>query len=257
DMKKIKLNISYIGTAYCGWQVQPNAVSVQQRVQDAVEKTFGKRYPLTGCSRTDSGVHARSFVCTVELDENANNIPCERIPLVMNRHLPTDIAVRQAEEAEDDFHPRYSCLGKAYEYIFYDNPVRDPFLEGRVAHILPRLDADKMNEAATQIVGNQDFRSFMASGSKIEDTVRTVYDCRVSREGDMVKLYISADGFLYNMVRIIAGTLAEVGHGKRTKAEVKAAIDSKDRKNSGQTAPPEGLYLYEVFYRKEKENEEG
>ncbi|MBQ4561345.1 MAG: tRNA pseudouridine(38-40) synthase TruA [Clostridia bacterium] len=255
-MKKIKLNISYIGTAYCGWQVQPNAVSVQQRVQDAVEKTFGNRYPLTGCSRTDSGVHARSFICTVELGDEANNIPCERIPLVMNRYLPVDIAVMQAEEVEDDFHPRYSCLGKAYEYIFYDNPIRDPFSEGRVAHILPRLDADAMDKAAKEIIGKQDFRCFMASGSKIEDTVRTVYDCRVSREGDRVKLYISADGFLYNMVRIIAGTLAEVGHGKRTKKEVRAAIDSKDRKNSGQTAPPEGLYLCKVFYGKEKNNEE-
>ncbi len=255
-MKKIKLNISYIGTVYCGWQVQPNAVSVQQRVQDAVEKAFGKRYSLTGCSRTDSGVHARSFICTVDLDEEANAIPCDRIPLVMNRHLPVDIAVRSASEVDSDFHPRYSCLGKAYEYIFYDSPIRDPFLEGRVAHILPKLDADIMNEAAKEFIGKQDFRAFMASGSKIEDTVRTIYDCRVSRDGDMVRIYVSADGFLYNMVRIIAGTLAEIGHGKRAKDGLRAVIDSKDRKNSGQTAAPEGLYLYEVFYRKEKENEE-
>ncbi|MBR6513761.1 MAG: tRNA pseudouridine(38-40) synthase TruA [Clostridia bacterium] len=252
-MKNIKLNISYIGTAYCGWQVQPNAVSVQQRVQDAIEKTFGKRYPLTGCSRTDSGVHARSFICTVALDGSANSIPCDRIPLVMNRYLPDDIAVRQAEEAAEDFHPRYSCLGKAYEYTFYDSAVRDPFLHGRVAHILPRLDEAAMNDAAREIIGKQDFRAFMASGSKIEDTVRTVQQCRVSRQGDEVKIYISADGFLYNMVRIIAGTLAEVGHGKRTRADIRAAIDSKDRKNSGQTAPPEGLCLYEVFYAKEEE----
>ncbi|MBR4881982.1 MAG: tRNA pseudouridine(38-40) synthase TruA [Clostridia bacterium] len=255
-MKKIKLNISYIGTAYCGWQVQPNAVSVQQRVQDAVEKAFGKRYPLTGCSRTDSGVHARSFICTVDLDDEANNIPYDRIPLVLNRYLPADIAVKEAEGAEDGFHPRYSCLGKAYEYIFYDSPIRDPFSEGRVAHILPRLDEKRMNEAAAEFIGKQDFRAFMASGSKIEDTVRTIYDCRVSRDGDMVKIYVSADGFLYNMVRIIAGTLAEVGHGKRTRDGLRCAIDSCDRTNSGQTAPPEGLYLYEVFYRKEKENEE-
>ena len=255
-MKKIKLDISYIGTAYCGWQVQPNAVSVQQRVQDAVEKTFGKRYPLTGCSRTDSGVHARSFICTVDLDDEANDIPCDRIPLVMNRHLPADIAVREAEEVETDFHPRYSCLGKAYEYIFYDSAVRDPFLYGRVAHILPRLDENRMNEAAKEIAGRQDFRCFMASGSKIEDTVRTVYDCSIRRDGDRVIIRVSADGFLYNMVRIIAGTLAEVGHGKRTNQELRAAIDSRDRKRAGQTAPPEGLYLCEVFYRKEKKNEE-
>ncbi len=249
-MRKIKLNISYIGTAYCGWQVQPNAVSVQQKVQDAVEKTFGKRYPLTGCSRTDSGVHARSFICTVDLDDDANNIPCERIPLVMNRHLPADIAVREAAEAELDFHPRYSCIGKEYEYVFYDSPVRDPFSEGRVARILPRLDAEAMNDAAGCFVGKQDFRAFMASGSKIEDTVRTIYRCSVVRDGDLVRIRVAADGFLYNMVRIIAGTLAEVGHGRRTKAELRAAIDSKDRKNSGQTAPPEGLYLSEVFYPK-------
>ena len=254
-MKKIKLNISYIGTAYCGWQVQPNAVSVQQRLQDAVESVFGARYPLTGCSRTDSGVHARSFVCTVDLDENANNIPCERIPLVLNRVLPEDISVRAACVATCDFHPRYSCIGKAYEYLFYDSNIRDPFLSSRVTHIFPRLDADAMNEAAREIIGRQDFAAFMASGSKIVDTVRTVYDCRVSREGDIVRLYISADGFLYNMVRIIAGTLADVGHGKKTKEDIKNIILSKDRAMAGQTLAPEGLYLAEAYYPKENDCE--
>ncbi len=247
-MKKIKLNISYIGTAYCGWQVQPNAISVQQRLQDAVEAVFGDRYPLTGCSRTDSGVHAKSFICTVELADSANNIPCDRIPLVLNRVLPDDISVKEASEVSLDFHPRYSCIGKEYEYHYYDSNIRDPFLSGRVTHIFPRLDEKAMNKAAKAFIGKQDFRAFMASGSKIEDTQRTIYDCSVVREGSVVKLRVSADGFLYNMVRIIAGTLADVGHGKKTAADITDIITSRNRALAGQTLAPEGLYLSKVFY---------
>lgn len=247
-MKKIKLNISYIGTAYCGWQVQPNAVSVQQRMQDAIEKVYGKRYPLTGCSRTDSGVHAKSFICTAELDDDAPPIPIDRLPVVLNIHLPKDIAVKEALDVSCDFHPRYSCLGKEYEYHYYDSNVRDPFLCGRVTNIAPRLNADAMNEAAALLVGKQDFRCFMASGSKIEDTVRRIHYCNVSREGDRVILRVAADGFLYNMVRIIAGTLADVGHGKKNKNDIIRIINSKDRSEAGQTLGPEGLYLSKVFY---------
>lgn len=254
-MKKIKLNIAYIGTAYCGWQVQPNAVTVQEKLQDAVEKVFGKRYPITGCSRTDSGVHAKDFVCTAELDEEANSIPTERVPIVMNRVLPLDISVKKASEVLADFHPRYSSVGKEYEYIYYDNNIRDPFLHGRVAHVFPRLDEKAMNDAAAVIVGRQDFAAFMAKGSKITDTVRTVYDCSVRREGDCVILRISADGFLYNMVRIIAGTLADAGHHKLTKEQLKEIILSKDRSRAGQTLAPEGLCLARVFYNEDNDNE--
>lgn len=250
-MKKLKLNISYIGTAYCGWQVQPNAVTVQEKLQDAVEKVFGKRYPLTGCSRTDSGVHAKDFVCSVELDEDANNIPADRLPLIMNRILPSDISVKKALEVPLDFHPRYSSVGKEYEYIYYDNNIRNPFLFGRVTNIFPRLDERAMNEAAQAIVGKQDFRCFMASGSKIIDTVRTVYECEVTRKDDCVLLRISADGFLYNMVRIIAGTLALAGQGKLNKADIKNIILSKNRSLAGQTLAPEGLYLSKVFYKED------
>ncbi len=250
-MKKIKLNISYIGTAYCGWQVQPNALSVQEKLQDALESVFGARYPLTGCSRTDSGVHAKDFVCAVELDDNANNIPCERIPLVINRVLPSDISVKSACEAAKDFHPRYSSVGKEYEYIYYDNNIRDPFLYGRVTNISPHLDEKAMNEAAKAIVGKKDFRCFMASGSKIVDTVRTVYKCEVTRQDKCVVLRISADGFLYNMVRIIAGTLALCGQGKLTKSDIEKIISSKDRSLAGQTLAPEGLYLSKVFYKED------
>lgn len=254
-MKKIRLDICYIGTDYCGWQVQPNGISVQQRLQDTIEKVFGKRYPLTGCSRTDSGVHAKSFVCTVELDEEAPRIPCDRLPLVLNRHLPDDIGVKSCCEAEADFHPRYSCTGKEYEYLYYDSPIRDPFLFGRVTPILPGLDAEAMDRAAKAIVGRQDFACFMAAGSKIVDTVRTVYNCSVKREGDVVRLTVSADGFLYNMVRIIAGTLADVGHRKKTAEDIKNIILSKNRESAGQTLGPEGLYLSKVFYREEKKVE--
>lgn len=247
-MKKIKLNISYIGTAYCGWQVQPNAVSVQQRLQDAVESVFGARYPLTGCSRTDSGVHAKDFVCTVELDDNVSPIPPDKLPLVINRVLPPDISVKSASEVPLDFHPRYSCVGKEYEYIYYDSNIRDPFLYGRVTPIFPRLDEKAMNDAASAIVGKQDFRCFMASGSRITDTVRTVYKCEAVREGNTVILRIAADGFLYNMVRIIAGTLALCGQGKLDRDDIVDIIASRDRSRAGNTLAPEGLYLSKVFY---------
>lgn len=226
-------------------------MSIQEKLQDAVEAVFGKRYPLTGCSRTDSGVHAKDFVCSVELDENANNIPCERLPLVINRALPADISVKSACEVDLDFHPRYSSVGKEYEYIYYDNNIRDPFLCGRVTPIFPRLDEKAMNEAAKAIVGKKDFRCFMASGSKIIDTVRTVYECEVTRRDNCVVLRISADGFLYNMVRIIAGTLALCGQGKLKKADIEKIISSKDRSLAGQTLGPEGLYLSKVFYKED------
>ncbi len=252
-MKKIRLDISYIGTSYCGWQVQPNGMSVQQKLQDCIEKLYGKRYAVTGCSRTDSGVHAKQFVCTVELSEDADNIPSDKLPLVLNKILPDDIAVLCAAEVPDDFHPRYSSQGKEYEYHYYDSPLRDPFLHGRVTYVFPRLDVECMDRAAKHFIGKHDFAAFMASGSKIIDTERTVYDCSVSRAGNEVVLRISADGFLYNMVRIIAGTLADVGRGRIGEDDIEMIITSKQRSLAGQTLAPEGLYLSKVFYRKRKE----
>ena len=245
---KIMLDISYLGTAYCGWQVQPNAVSVQEKLQDAVQEVFGSRYDVTGCSRTDSGVHAKSFICTVCVDSNANAVPVARVPLALNSRLPDDIAVKSARIVPCDFHPRYSARGKEYEYIFCDCEFRNPLLLGRAAYVFPKLDEKAMNQAAAYFTGYHDFSAFMSSGSKITDARRTIFNCSVTRLADTVKLTVSADGFLYNMVRIIAGTLADVGHARLCPSDVKKIIDSGKRELAGKTMPAEGLYLSRVFY---------
>jgi len=244
---KILLTISYVGCAYCGWQVQKNGRSVQETVQDAVEQVFGKRYPVTGCSRTDSGVHARGFMCTVDIDGNAPKIPEERIPIAMNTKLPDDVAVRSAVYVDDGFHARYSVKSKRYEYVISNSPLRDPFLAGRAWNVPQYLDESVMNKAAQNFVGTHDFTSFRAAGSDVPDSVRTVYAASVRRENEKVIFSVCADGFLYNMVRIMVGTLVDIARGSIT-AELSEIIDARDRKKAGQTAPPDGLTLAEVFY---------
>ena len=244
---KILLTISYVGTAFCGWQVQKNGRSVQATVQDAVEEVFGKRYPVTGCSRTDSGVHARGFKCTVDIDENAPKIPEGRIPIALNTKLPDDVAVRDASYVDDDFHARYSVKSKRYEYLIRNSTLRDPFLAGRAWTVPQPLDEALMNEAAQEFIGTHDFTSFRAAGSDVPDSVRTVYGASVRREGDSVIFSVCADGFLYNMVRIMVGTLVDVSRGSISES-ISDIINARDRKKAGQTAPPDGLTLAEVFY---------
>lgn len=247
-MKKILLDISFLGSAYCGWQVQPNAVSVQEKIQEAAQKIFGVKTNVTGCSRTDSGVHAKSFICMLEPTQGANDIPLKKIPNAINAQLPPDIAVKSAEEATPDFHPRYSAHSKEYEYIICNSPVRDPLFHGRSAFIPQRLDETLMQKAADYIVGTHDFASFMASGSKITDTVRNVFYCKTQRTENCVKIKICANGFLYNMVRIIAGTLVDIGLGKYPPEQTEKIIKLKNRSFAGKTMPACGLYLSKVFY---------
>ncbi len=248
---KILLTVKYLGTAFCGWQYQPNVRTVQGTLTEAAEKLFGVRCNITGCSRTDSGVHANGFAATVELPDDANKIPLDRIPTAFSKILPCDLSVISAKEADDAFHPRYDVKYKEYIYKIYVSNVYDPFLYGRVWHYDRRLcddAAERMNECANVLVGKHDFASFMASGSKIEDTVRDVKYCDVTRDGDMITIRIAADGFLYNMVRIITGTLILAGAGKLDKAGFEIIIGAKDRSAAGLTAPPEGLYLNKVVY---------
>lgn len=247
---KYLLELSFLGTAYFGFQVQKGSPlpTVQGTVQDAVCSVFGKKYPVTGCSRTDRGVHAKQFFLTVDTGTDAASIPVGRIPTAMNAFLPCDIAVKSAETVPDSFHPRYTTMEKEYIYLFDNGKTRSPFFAGR-AYFVPRpMHADRMDEAARKIVGTHDFTSFMAAGSKIVDAVRTVNSCRVTREGDNVTLTVSADGFLYNMVRIIAGTLLAVSDGKLDPEELPAIIAAKDRTRAGATLPPDGLYLNRVTY---------
>ena len=244
---KILLAVAYVGTAYCGWQVQKNGKSVQEAVQDGVAQIFGKRYPVTGCSRTDSGVHARGFKCTIDLDENAPRIPTDKIPIALNTKLPDDISVLSAEYVSDDFHARYSVKSKRYEYVIHNSAVKDPFLSGRAWRVPQHLDEQIMNEAAKSFIGTHDFTSFRAAGSDVPDSVRTVFDASVRRDGELIIFSVRADGFLYNMVRIMAGTLVDVARGTIT-TPLSVIIAKQNRAKAGQTAPPDGLTLAEVFY---------
>ncbi len=248
---KILLRIKYVGTAFCGWQYQPNARTVQDTITKAAEKLFGVRCDITGCSRTDSGVHANDFAATVTLSENANKIPLCKIPTAFAPFLPNDVAVTSAVEVNDSFHARYDVKYKEYIYKIHVGTVSDPFLFGRVWHYDRRLKENAvslMNECAAAIVGKHDFASFMAAGSKIEDTVRDVKYCTVTLEGDIITVKIAADGFLYNMVRIITGTLLLAGAGKLDRVGMEKIIAAKDRSLAGLTAPPDGLYLNKVEY---------
>lgn len=250
---KLKLTLAYNGAAYCGWQAQTNAVSVQSVLTKAVAETYKKRCLVTGSSRTDSGVHARAYVCTVEGADGCDItsvIPVASVPRAINSKLPEDIAVLSAELVPDGFHARYSVKSKTYEYVFHDSCVRSPFMSGLAYNVPPITDEmlEKMDRAARQMCGRRDFASFMASGSKIKDTVRNVYDCRAFRRGDTVVFSVSADGFLYNMVRIMAGTAYAAALGRIAPEDIGAIIGARDRCRAGQTLPPHGLYLCRVEY---------
>ena len=251
---KILLHISYVGTAYCGYQVQPNGISVQQKLNEAAKKLFGYDCDIVGCSRTDSGVHANCFCATVtKKGENSlsTSVPVEKIAQAMTFWLPEDIAVTSACAVDDDFHPRYDVKSKEYVYKIYNAQIRDPFMQDRAWHCPKRIDENglaNMQKAASKLVGKHDFSAFMSADSTVKDTVREVYSAEVTREGDVISFYVSANGFLYNMVRIFTGTLVDVAYGKLTPEDIPNIIESKDRKNSGGTAPPHGLYLNKVEY---------
>ena len=248
-MKKLLLTISYVGTGFCGWQVQADGLrTVQATVQDAIEAVYGERHDLTGCSRTDAGVHAKAFRAAYVLPDDSPDIPLERLPLALNLKLPYDCAVIKAEEVPLPFHPRYDAVYKEYKYIFEDTVHRDPFMDKRCWHFHRPLDESAMDAASKAFLGTHDFSAFMSTGGKIEDTARTVTDISVSRENGFVTMTIRADGYLYNMVRIIAGTLAMASYGKINPSELPSIIASGDRNKAGMTAPPEGLYLTEVGY---------
>lgn len=244
-MRKLVITIQYDGSSYHGWQVQSNALTVQEVFQNAVEKVFGERLDVKGCSRTDAGVHANMYVLTVDTDMNITN---DGVIFALNSHLPKDIAVIECKEGSTDFHPRYSCKSKEYVYKLYNGKIRNPFLADYAFYYRYPIDADYLNEQAQAFVGTYDYSGFCSAKSDVEDTVRTVKSFSVTRQGDMVYFRVEADGFLYNMVRIMVGTLLFVSEDKIKKDELKDVILSKDRKRAGKTAPPQGLYLNKVVY---------
>ncbi len=244
-MRRLIITIQYDGSNYHGWQVQSNALTVQEVFQNAVEKVFGKRLDVKGCSRTDAGVHANMYVLTLDTDMNISN---DGVIFALNSHLPKDVAVIDCNEGDFDFHPRYSCKSKEYVYKLYNGKIRNPFLSDYAFYYRYPIDADYLNEQAQAFVGTYDYSGFCSAKSDVEDTVRTVKSFSVTRQGDMVYFRVEADGFLYNMVRIMVGTLLFVSEGKIEKDELNDVILSKDRKRAGKTAPPQGLYLNKAVY---------
>ena len=259
NLHKLLLYIRYDGRGpadrpFCCYQAQKNGYSVQQALTEGVAALFGVPCDVTGCSRTDSGVHALMFCATVTLrgkDYMETTVPVDRIPRALNIHLPSEVAAYEALWVPTDFHPRYSVTSKEYIYRILNTQNRDPFATGRAWHY-PRPVSDEqfnaMQRAAAAFVGKRDFTACMAAGSKIVDATRHVMSATVEREGDYLTFRVRADGFLYNMVRIMVGTLAEVAEGHMTPESIPARLDSLDRGSFGRTAPAVGLDLNRVFY---------
>ena len=240
--------IAYKGTNYGGFQVQPNAPTVCAAVQDAMQRVLGCRPDVKGCSRTDAGVHARRFALSFCY---TGKVPAEKMVQAFNAHLPPDIRALEIWPVAENFHARYAAHAKTYRYYILNARVDDPFTFDTCCRIGPELDAAAMQAAAERFVGTHDFLALCASGSSVAahgDTVRTITRCTVERAGDRVTITVTADGYLYNMVRILAGTLVEAGLHKRTPESIPALLASRDRRRAGQTLPAKGLFLEDVAY---------
>ncbi len=250
---KILIKLKYLGSSFFGFQVQPDTRTVQSTIQDCIENVYKKRYDVKGCSRTDSGVHANVYYATFNTDDDCGiNIPIEKIPYALNSSLPCDISILDAMVVSDSFHVRHDVVSKEYEYRIYCGKHKDPFEYGRSYYTpFPVTDhmVDLMNTAGEKIAGTHDFKSFMASGSAVSDTIRNVKYVKAVKSNDIVSIYACADGFLYNMVRIIAGTLMEVAQGKIAPDYIVNIINSKDRSLAGPTLPAHGLYLNKVEFK--------
>jgi tRNA pseudouridine38-40 synthase len=245
-MRNLKLTISYDGSAYAGWQIQPNGPTIQQELSKAVASVTGENVNPVASGRTDSGVHAVEQVVGWRTE---SSLSCAAILKALNANLPDEIVVHSVEEAEDSFDPVRDAKWKLYRYVYHDGPSRDVFMLRYCWRVHRRLDVAAMAVAAAFVEGRHDFRCFESEWPNRASSVRTVRRCRPTRLGDLVLLDVEADGFLYNMVRAIAGTLAEVGRGKRPPEEVGTLIAAGDRQLAGPTAPARGLFLIRVDYR--------
>ena len=244
-MRNIALLLSYDGTNYYGYQRQNGFITIQECIETAILEITKQKSVIYGCGRTDTGVHAKKYLCTFNTD---SKIPIEKFPEAINTRLPDDIVVYDAFEADEAFNGRFSIKEKTYRYIIDNSKISNPFLKNYAWTFKYNLDLDKMKQAAEYIKGEHDFICFMASGGQVKTTVRTVYSLDITKEESRIVIDISSNGFLYNMVRIIVGTLCYVGTGKMEPEDVKTIIESKDRRCAGITAPPQGLYLYDIKY---------
>lgn len=246
NLRNLLVTISYDGRQFHGWQIQQNAVTVQEVFQNALQKIIGNDFDVKGCSRTDSGVHANMYCISVK---TSHPILPQRLKAALNRWLPKSVAVLECIEKELDFHARYSCKSKEYIYKIWNSEVRNPFIDGYALHYRYPIDEKLLHTASQAFVGTHDFTSFCTLDSREKgDMTRTVKSFSVTRDKELVTMLVEADGFLYNMVRIMVGTLLRVQQGKINPDEIPAIIEKKDRKFAGPTAQPCGLYLNKVNY---------
>ncbi len=244
-MKNIKLTIAYDGTNYSGWQRQSNARTVQGEIEKKLRAITKQEIQIHGSGRTDAGVHALNQIASFKSDLS---IPVNKLAFVLNNALPSDIVIKEVEEMDMDFHARYSANGKKYVYKIYNGAIRNPMYANYSYFVNRDIDINKMIEASKYFIGEHDFKGFMSSGSNVKNTVRTIYNINVWEKDEFIILEYKGNGFLYNMVRIITGSLLDVAFGKVMMKNLGYIIESKDRKNARHKAPPQGLYLAEVYY---------
>lgn len=244
-MRNIKLIIEYDGTNYCGWQRQNNVMTIQEKIESAIEEITGEKTQITGSSRTDAGVHARGYTGNFYTE---SKISVEKFTGAINSKLPRDIVILNSAEVPYEFHSRYNSTGKMYSYTIINR--REAVAIGRnyIYHHKWTLDVDAMKQGALYFMGTHDFSAFKNLGSSVKTSVRTISRLDIVKEKELIEIYIAADGFLYNMVRIIVGALIRVGEGKIKPREIKDIIESKQRSKAGKSAPANGLCLEEVFY---------
>ncbi len=244
-MRNIKLTIEYDGKDFNGWQKQPNKLNIQGEIERAIKDITGEEVNLIASGRTDAGVHSLGQIANFKTN---SNIPIEKIPIALNTKLKRSIRIIDAKEVEESFHSRYNCKKKTYRYIINNSKNGTAIYRNLQYNFSEKLDENKMHEAIQYFVGEHDFKGFKASGTSSKTSIRTIYSGKVEKRGDLIIIEITGNGFLYNMVRIIAGTLIEVGIGKIKPEEISQIIRSKDRTRAGKTLPPQGLYLVNVEY---------
>ena len=247
-MRNIALTLRYLGTAYHGWQVQKNDITVGQTLEKAAAMVVGHKVHITGCGRTDAGVHAKVYVANFRTDAR---IPVDRIPYAFNTHLPGDIVVTGAMEVHDGFNAIGSCVKKEYTYLIYNSPIKDPFYVNRAWFYPKHLDETVMQRAASHFVGTHDFAAVRSVGTETRTTVRTVHYFNISRSGELIECRVCADGFLYNMVRAMVGTCVYAADGKFSPDDVPAILEGRNRTAAGPTVPAGGLYMTKLWYQED------
>ncbi len=242
-MRRIRLLVSYDGTAYHGWQMQPGQQTIEGTLQKALKEWLGEEVALTGSSRTDAGVHARGNICTFD---TASSVPGDRFVYGLNALLPSDIVIQASREVDPQYHPHRNVVQKTYLYRVYTSQFPNPLLSRYTHHLYGELNLEEMQNAADYLKGEHDFKSFCGPRAQVKSTVRTIFSIKIVKTEEEMQFYVTGNGFLYNMVRILVGTLLQVGRGQRKATEMPAILEGKDRRLAGPTAPAKGLILWEI-----------